>query len=160
MLRVSEGTAYAQVEVDAGVVVGVDNSTSSVPALLAAAEEVRLRGEELHVVHAWSMRTASRPADCPPGAVPSLGQYQLAARADIERLVANYLGERPGFPVRVHAVHSAPTRALLTASRRASLLVLGYPARGGFASLVMGVITEQCVRRACCPVLVARHPDE
>lgn len=160
MPGVSDEKAYAQMEVDGGVVVGVDNSTSSVPALSAAAEEVRLRGEELHVVHAWSMRTASRPAECPPGAVPSLAEYQQAVRADIERLVASNLGERPEFPVRVHAVHSAPTRALLNASRRANLLVLGYPARSGFANLVTGVITEQCVRHAYCPVLVTRHPGE
>lgn len=158
--RVSEETAYAQLDIDGGVVVGADRSVSSVPALLAAAEEVRLRGEELHVVHAWSIRTAPRPEGCPPGVVPSLDEYQRAVREDVRRLVANHLGERPGFPVRVHAVHSAPARALLNASRGAGLLVVGYPGRRGFAGLVMGVITEQCVRYAHCPVLVARHPAD
>lgn len=156
----SEGTAYAQLDIDGGIAVGVDRSVSSVPALLAAAEEVRLRGGELHVVHAWSIRTAPRPEGCPPGAVPSLDEYQKAVREDVGRMVANHLGERPGFPVRVHAAHSAPARALLNASRGAELLVIGYPDRRGFAGLLMGVITEQCVRYARCPVLVARHSGE
>ena len=109
----------------------------------------------LHVVRAWSIRTAPRPSDCPPGAVPSVDQYQQSVRQDTERLVAQKLGE-PKHPIELHVVHSPPPQALLSASKGASVLVVGHRGRGGFAGLMLGSVAEQCVRHAACPVLVVR----
>ncbi|MEV0088778.1 universal stress protein [Saccharopolyspora sp. NPDC050642] len=145
-----------QVEIDGGVVVGVDSSASSLRALIVAAEEARRRSVPLHVVRAWSFRTAPRPADCPPNVVPSMDEFQQSVQADTERIVVNKLGEHPDLPVHIHVVHSPSPQALLSASRGADLLVVGHRGRGGFAGLMLGSVAEQCVRHAACPVLVVR----
>ncbi|MEV6231860.1 universal stress protein [Saccharopolyspora shandongensis] len=145
-----------QVEIDGGVVVGVDSSASSLRALIVAAAEARRRSVPLHVVRAWSFRTAPRPADCPPNVVPSMDEFQQSVEADTERIVANKLGEHPDLPIHIHVVHSPSPQALLSASRGADLLVVGHRGRGGFAGLMLGSVAEQCVRHAACPVLVVR----
>ncbi|MGW5646740.1 universal stress protein [Saccharopolyspora sp. NPDC003752] len=145
-----------QVEIDGGVVVGVDSSASSLRALIVAAEEARRRSVPLHVVRAWSFRTAPRPADYPPNVVPSMDEFQQSVQADTERIVANKLGEHSDLPVHIHVVHSPSPQALLSASRGADLLVVGHRGRGGFAGLMLGSVAEQCVRHAACPVLVVR----
>ncbi|MFC7342618.1 universal stress protein [Saccharopolyspora griseoalba] len=147
---------YQRVEVDGGVVVGVDASSSSLHALESAAEEAKRRGTALHVVCAWSIRTAPRPPDCPPNAVPSMEAFQHEVEKGAERLIARRLGPDPGIDIKVHAVHSPSPQALLSASRGADLLVVGHRGRGGFSGLMLGSVAEQCVRHAACPVLVVR----
>lgn len=145
-----------RVEIDGGVAVGVEGSASSLRALAVAAQEAARRQSILHVVRAWSLRTAPRPADCPPGAVPSMDEYERAVQEDTERLVAHKLGAEPEVSVQIHVVHSPSPQALLSASRGADLLVVGHRGRGGFAGLMLGSVAEQCVRHAACPVLVVR----
>ena len=145
-----------RVQVDGGVVVGVDSSASAARALEFAAEEARRRQAVLHVVRAWSIRTAPRPADVPASVVPSMEQFQEAVRADTERIVAERVPDRATLDLRIHIVHSPSPQALLSASRGADLLVVGHRGRGGFAGLMLGSVAEQCVRHAACPVLVVR----
>lgn len=145
-----------RVEIDGGVVVGVDSSASSVRALIVAAEEAKRRNAVLHVVRAWSLRTAPKPADCPPNVVPSMEEFHRSVQADTERIVQAKLGEGDDLEVEFHIVHSPSPQALLSASKGADLLVVGHRGRGGFAGLMLGSVAEQCVRHAACPVLVVR----
>ncbi len=144
------------VELDGGVVVGVDGSQSSITALRQAADEACLRKIALHVLRAWTMRTVPRPPDCPPGRVPSILEYEQEARRRTELLVAAELGESPPCSVEVHVVHGPPAQALVAASKLGDLLVVGHRGRGGFGGLLLGSVAEQCVRHAHCPVLVVR----
>ncbi|MDI2031267.1 universal stress protein [Saccharopolyspora sp. TS4A08] len=146
---------FQRVEINGGVVVGVDASASSLRALAVAAEEAARRNAVLHVVRAWSMRTAPRPPDCPPNAVPSMDAFQQEVERETEKLVQDRLGDT-GVTTEIHAVHSPSPQALLAASRGADLLVVGHRGRGGFAGLMLGSVAEQCVRHAACPVLVVR----
>lgn len=145
-----------RVEIDGGVAVGVDSSASSVRALIMAAEEAKRRQTVLHVVRAWSMRTAPRPEECPPGTVPSTDQYQQAVIADTQRIVNSKLGAEPAVPVELHIVHSPSPQALLSASRGADLLVVGHRGRGGFAGLMLGSVAAGVLHHASCPVAVLR----
>lgn len=145
-----------RVHIDGGVVAGVDGSASSVRALQAADEEALRRGAELHVVRAWSIRTAPRPADLPQSVMPSMDQFQETVAEDTRQIVAAELGEQRAAHAQVHAVHAPPPQALLHISKGAELLVVGHRGRGGFAGLMLGSVAEQCVRHAACPVLVVR----
>ena len=143
-------------DIDGGVAVGVDASASSLRALVVAAEEAERRHCVLHVVRAWSMRTVPRPPDCPPGATPSVDEYQKSVLDNLKQVVESKLGAEPGYPVEYHVVHSPSPQALLSASRGADVLVVGHRGRGGFSGLMLGSVAEQCVRHAACPVLVVR----
>ena len=65
-------------------------------------------------------------------------------------------GENPPYPIEIHAVHAPPNQALIEASKRTDLLVVGHRGRGGLRDLVLGSVAEVCVRQARCPVLIAR----
>lgn len=144
------------VDFDGGIVVGVDGSESSVHALHLAAAEARCRNAVLHVLCAWSVRLVPRPADCPPGQVPSLLEYEQEVLRRIRARVTKELGEDPPYPIEIHAVHAPPNQALVEASKRTDLLVVGHRGRGGLRDLVLGSVAEVCVRQARCPVLIAR----
>jgi len=144
------------VEFDGGVVVGVDGSESSVHALQCAANEASCHKLVLHVLRAWSVRSVPRPPDCPPGQVPTLEEFEEQAQRRTEEFVRAKLGDHPPYPVQVHVVHAPPAQALIQASERADILVVGNRGRGGFAEMLLGSVAEQCVRQAHCPVLVVR----
>jgi nucleotide-binding universal stress UspA family protein len=150
------GRVAQRVELEGGIVVGIDGSESSVHALHCAAGEATCHGSVLHVLRAWSVRTVPRPPHCPPGAVPTLSEYEQEAQRRTEQFVGEALGDEPTCPVEVHVVHAPPAQALVQASERADLLVIGHRGRGGFAGLLLGSVAEQCVRQAHCPVLVVR----
>jgi nucleotide-binding universal stress UspA family protein len=139
-----------------GIVVGVDGSESSIHALHLAADEARCRGAVLHVLCAWSVRAVPRPADCPPGQVPSMLEYEQEVRRRITARVTEELGDQPPFEIDIDVVHAPPNQALVDASRSADLLVVGHRGRGTIRELMLGSVAEQCVRHAQCPVLVAR----
>lgn len=154
-----EVTKYARP--DGGVAVGDDGSDAAETALRYALEEARRRGATLHVIRAWSIMSTNRPADVPPGIAASLAEYESTVRTDEEVRVAGLLdvadGGADGVPVEIHCVHSPAVQALLVASETADVLVVGSRGRGGFRSLVLGSVAEQCVRHAAGPVVVVRE---
>lgn len=153
-----EVTKYARPA--GGVVVGDDGSDAAEHALRYALEEAARRGTTLHVVRAWSIMSTSRPADVPPGIAASLAEYEATVHAEEDARVAKVLevvdGEAAGVPVEIHCVHSPAAQALITASETGDVLVVGSRGRGGFRSLVLGSVAEQCVRHAAGPVVVVR----
>jgi nucleotide-binding universal stress UspA family protein len=144
------------VDVPGGVVVGHDGSGSSDRALAFAAEEARLRGLPLHVVRAWSMTSTQRPKGVPHGVVASEDEYTAAVTAELTAAVGRVLGADVGLDVRLHVVHAGSAAALVSAAKRADLLVVASRGRGGFSDLLVGSTSEQVVRHADCPVVVIR----
>jgi nucleotide-binding universal stress UspA family protein len=51
-----------------------------------------------------------------------------------------------------------PAGVLLSRALDADLLVVGVRGHGGFEGLLVGSVSEQCVRHARCSVVVARLP--
>lgn len=145
-----------RVQPDGGVVVGDDGSSGSAVALRYAVDEARRRSCTLHVVRAWSITTGVRPRDLPTGIAASLAEYEAATLAEERAHVERCVGPDPGVPLEVHAVHAPAAQALIEASATAEVLVVGTRGRGGFRSLVLGSVADQCIRHAAGAVVVVR----
>ena len=143
------------VEVEGGIVFGHDGSRCAQEALRWAGRLARRADLDLHVVRAWAMVTAPRPADWTPGYVPPLVEWEQAVRQELSAHVAA-ADLDPGVRVTCHVVHKAPVPALMAAARGANLLVVGARGRGGFAGLLLGSVGDQLVHHAPCPVTVVR----
>jgi nucleotide-binding universal stress UspA family protein len=53
-------------------------------------------------------------------------------------------------------VEGNPAQVLLDASAGADLLVVGSRGHGGFASALLGSVSQHCVHHADCPVVIIR----
>lgn len=134
------------------IVVGVDGSPESRRALHWAAQEAKLRGAHLSVIHAFTL--------------PHLGIVEQELATDvlvlIEReaqdLVENEVDElgetTAGLEVSRAAAEGTPAQILLDAAEEADLLVVGSRGRGGFGALLLGSVSQQCAHHAKCPVVI------
>ena len=138
-----------------GVLVAHDGSDCAREALQWAAGLAARAGYPLHVLRAWKMTTAPQPATWEPGYVPPLEDFEKAVRDELEAHVAAAELD-PALPVTCHVAHGAPARRIIESAAHADLLVVGARGRGGFAGLVLGSVSDQCVRHAPCPVTVVR----
>ncbi len=153
---ISEVTRFARP--DGGVVVGDDGSEGAAHAVRYALEEARRRSSTLHVVRAWSIMSTARPADVPAGFAASLTEYEATCSEEESIRIEHLVGPDPGVPVDIHCVHSPAAPALITASETADVVVVGSRGLGGFRSLVLGSVAEQCIRHCAGPVIVVRNP--
>lgn len=147
-------------EIEHGLVVGHDGSRASAESLRWAADLAVRLDQPLHVVRAWSLSTAPRPATASPGYVPPVVDFEAAVRADLEADVAA-LSLPAACRVTCHVLHGSAARRLLEAAAHADLLVVGSRGGGGFRGLRFGSTADQVVRHAPCPVVVVpvRGPD-
>lgn len=136
------------------VVVGVDDSPGGRAALAFAAQEAARRGAELHVICAWSMPGGHFEHAKVPG--PLRDACCEEAQTVLHRLSEEVLGPDPHLPVVLAVGEPPPARALIEASDRADLVVVGSRGRGGFAGLLLGSVSAQVVHHAHCPVTVVR----
>lgn len=142
-------------DVPSGILVGHDGSRCAQESLQWAARLAVRAGYPLHVLRAWKITTAPRPASWTPGYVPPFEDFEQAVRADLEADVSAAALD-PTLSVTCHVTHGSPVRGLIESAARADLLVVGARGRGGFAGLVLGSVSDQCVRHAPCPVTVVR----
>ncbi|MGI8874679.1 MAG: universal stress protein [Egibacteraceae bacterium] len=148
------------------IVVGVDGSPGAVVALEWALAEARLRGATLEVVHvyappsyyAYSMATVAAGGEALAG--PEADARRLAAEEALDEVLAKAASEWTDVEVRRSVIEAlAPARVLVEGSRGADLLVVGSRGRGGFAGLLLGSVSQQCVQHATCPMVVVPPPD-
>ncbi len=137
------------------IVVGVDGSTHGEAALGFAAEEAALREARLLIVSAWEEI---------PMMIESAGVYSLESvekvRNDAENIVQAAVERvaelRPRVTCEGKAIQGEPAVVLLKEAEDADLIVVGNRGRGGFASLLLGSVSQQVVHHARCPVVVVR----
>lgn len=136
------------------VLVGVDGSTHGDAALDFALEEAALRRLPLRVVCAWDIT----PLEVAGGVMPprafesSLEQAQLIVNEALRR--ASLL--HPAVACEGRAPKGRPAGVLLEEAHDAVMIVVGSRGRGGFASLLLGSVSQEVVRQASCPVCVVR----
>jgi|tagenome__1003787_1003787.scaffolds.fasta_scaffold20511077_1 nucleotide-binding universal stress UspA family protein len=138
------------------VVVGHDGAPSADRALTEALLLARALAAGVVVVRAWSLATAPRPADWEFGYVPGFEEYAEAVRLALLGDIRPLLESFADVPVDYRVVHAGPAESLVEISRDARLLVVGARGLGGLAGMLLGSVSDQCVRHAACPVLVAR----
>jgi nucleotide-binding universal stress UspA family protein len=148
-----EAQALGEDPVQRRVVVGIDGSPGSKDALRSAAAEATWRQASLDVVSAWVTPTYLwAGAYAEPGFSPE--EFEQQAAAVLARTVLEVLGPDPASPVTARVVEGRPAAVLLEAARGAELLVVGSRGRGGFASLTLGSVSQQCAHHASCPLLI------
>ena len=136
------------------IVVGIDGSESSQRALEWAAEEARLRGATLKVVHAWFDLFVAGYFVAP--AMYERAAIEEAAREVLEKAIASIPDGSPDLEVEAVLVHSQPEAALLHASQTADMVVVGSRGRGGIAGALLGSVSQRVVHHAECPIVVVR----
>jgi len=150
---VSGSGSEPQGDVVKRVVVGVDGSEPSLRALRWAARDAELTGAVLDVITVWTFPEHAAPLGLVVR-VPWPEDVMAQARQALDALIER---ELPGWDSqRVHAqvIRGSAAAVLLEAARDADLLVVGSRGRGAFADLLLGSVSERCVRQAPCPVVV------
>lgn len=150
-----------QPQLDGPVVVGVDGSANSEPALAAAFGEASLRGAELVAVHAWtdlSLAAVHTLDGNGNGERMDWPTVQAAQEALLAESLAGWGGTYPDVPVRRVVVQDRPVRHLLAESENAQLLVVGSHGRGGFASMLMGSTSRALLQAVDRPLMIVRPP--
>ena len=150
-----DGAAPAPAPRDS-IVVGHDGSDGADHALRAALELVASLHAPVVVVRAWSIATAPRPSNWQFGYVSSFGEYAAAVHDELVQDARDAAEQHPAVPLTYRAVHASPAACLIDVSRHARMLVVGTRGRGGIVGMLLGSVSEQCVRHAACPVLVVR----
>jgi nucleotide-binding universal stress UspA family protein len=140
------------------VVVGVDGSEASRVAIRWAMAEAALRGARLEALHAWRAPMLFVPLVYSPELV-EMGRMDEAALDFVAReLDAVGADADCGIMIEQTEVEAYPSHALIEASSRAQLVVVGRHGQGGFPHEVIGPKAVQVAHHAVCPVAVV--PDE
>jgi nucleotide-binding universal stress UspA family protein len=143
------------------IVVGVDGSECARDALARAASEAVLRGARLRVVCAWEVPPAVYAGGfAPPIDEATFEGFRENAEDVVREAVAEVGRVQPSVPCEGDVVEGHPAEVLLQEARDASLIVVGNRGRGGFASLLLGSVSQQVVHHAPCPVLVVRAREQ
>lgn len=138
------------------IVVGHDGSHGADRALAEALTLARALDAPVVIVRAWSLATAPRPAESAFGYASSFQEYADAVRLALVEDARPRAETFPDVAVDYRVVHAGAARSLVEISQDARLLVVGARGLGGLAGMLVGSVSEQCVRHAACPVLVAR----
>ena len=144
------------------VIVGVDGSECARAALAFAAAEAALRGAGLRIVSVWSLAPAVYAGGFAPGFDrETIDAFREATETVVKDAIAEAKRLQPSLVVDACVIEGSAAEVLLNEARDAILIVVGNRGRGGFASLLLGSVSQQVVHHAACPVVVVRkvNPD-
>ena len=136
------------------IVVGVDGSKHGEAALEFAAQEAALREARLLIVYVWQLP----PIIAPEGVYPTEVFQSVRDEAEgvIQRAVARVAEVQPQVACDGKAIEGQPAAVLLEEAQGADMIVVGSRGHGGFASLLLGSVSQQIVHHAPCPVVIVR----
>jgi nucleotide-binding universal stress UspA family protein len=136
------------------IVVGVHDPDQSAATLRFAFEEASLRNARLMAVYAWAWSLPSTGAvgtlTPQERAVMSTSDIRAYAATRLESVLGTWQENYPAVQAGWEIVHAHPARALIGASARADLVVLGRHAAGSS----VGSITHPVVGHAHGPVAI------
>ena len=143
---------------DGYVVVGVDGSLNNRAAVGYAFAEAALRGARLLALHSWLGPASLSPGDM----LPLVYDPTVIREQEADRLAAalrEWSGRYPLVSVEHELVRARATSALVTASERAQLVVVGTRGHGHRPVLPFGSVTHALLHHAACPMLVVPPPS-
>lgn len=134
------------------VVVAVDGSACAEAALQWAADQAAATGAPLEILTVWDWpRSYGWAVPVPSDFDPSADAARLVDASE-----ASVHASHPQVACAGVVVQGAAPVALVDASRRARLLVVGSRGHGEFAGMLIGSVSQHCVAHAHCPVVVVR----
>jgi nucleotide-binding universal stress UspA family protein len=139
-------------------VVGVDGSPASWQAIHAAAWEAGHRGRRLVLAHGYPADPYTWFGWAPAYAGPAFDPH-MAAQALVDETADEVRQAYPELTVDTELFVGPGAHALIAASDRAVLVVVGARGRGGFSGLGIGSVAAQTAAHARSPVLVVRPID-
>ncbi len=140
------------------VVVGVDGSAGSKEAFHWATAEARLRKSPLRIVHAWTYGYVGAPMAGYAYESDFANAAAVRAQELLDELINGASDEIGGIETEREVVEGGAAAALVEAAAPGDLLVVGSRGHGGFAGLLLGSVSQQCVHHAPCPVVIV-HPS-
>lgn len=141
------------------IVVGHDGSEGANYAFIMALELGEQLSTPVIVVRSWSTLTVPPPTDREVGYASSFDECASAVREEMIRTLQKTAESFGTVQVAYEPVHAPPAESLIAASRDARMLVVGTRGHGRLAGMLLGSVSEKCVRHAVCPVLVVRPRD-
>jgi nucleotide-binding universal stress UspA family protein len=139
------------------ILVGTDGSDGSRTAVRWAAREAERGGAQLRIVYAFDWEWHAARYTVGSEFVDEARQHAdavIASAADEARTVA------PAIHIKADALIGNPVPQLLGSAADADLLVVGNRGRGGFASLLLGSVSQRLALHAPCPVVVVRGSSD
>lgn len=145
------------------IVVGVDGSRHAVAALRWAVREAQVRKCPLTALYVYPPPAATLTSDVIAGLEQAVVEsfyahsYKIAQDVVDELIAREYPGAATTIKTRV-AEGSAGHMLVDEAADPETMLVVGSRGRGGFAGLLLGSVSQQCLHHARGPVVVVHHP--
>ena len=139
------------------VVVGIDNSPLSAPALEFAFDFASRHGLRLLAVHAWDVApqdVLGTTATVPVSNLQELGETEERMASES---LAGFRGIYPDVEVEEHLVKGNSAKAIVEASKTAALIVVGSRGRGELAGAVLGSVSQSVLHKAKIPVAVVHR---
>lgn len=136
----------------APIIVGMDGSEHTRRNLEWAAEEARLHGRPIRLVHATRLLVRD-------GSLTDEGYQRLYAdrRRLLEEAGKELAEFAPGLEITTRLIEDEPGRALVNEGDEAALIVVGSRGAGGFQGLLFGSVGLHVAAHARCPVMVVPH---
>lgn len=161
-MEVSSSSSPAPRSLAETIVVGTDGSTDAESAFALALTLADRLHAPLLAVRAWTIDTAPHGTLVSGGYVSSFEEADEKVAHILQRETAPFAAAHPNVHLECRAKFGQPAAVLIAASAGSMMLVLGRRGRGGFSSLLLGSVSEQCTRHAHCAVLIVRpqeHPQ-
>ena len=120
-----------------------------------------MRGAQLRIVSVWHVPTTAYGGGFAFVVDASAFEsFRERTQGIVDEAVAAVKQAQPAVECEGKAVEGQPAASLLEEAADASLIVVRNRGLGGFASLLVGSVSQQVVHHASCPVVVVREKDE
>lgn len=137
---------------DGPVVVGVDCTSNSQPAVALALEEASLRGVDLVAVHAW--RDVEQGSTLTRDLIVDWWEDEVAANVSLAEALAGLADDYPDVTIRRVVARDQPVREIARECERAQLVVMGSRGRGGLASMLLGSTSLAVLHTVDIPAII------